>query len=114
MKKLIIAATLGLTATSGMAAAEDKPVIASIVFHGDQFMKSLQAGIARRRRKGRRRSPGNQHRRRPGKGNPGDRHLYRPQGQRDRHRAGNRPRTPLRPSSGPVTPALSSSPSMAA
>lgn len=45
MKKLIIAATLGLTATSGMAAAEDKLVIASIVFQGDQFMKSLQAGM---------------------------------------------------------------------
>lgn len=44
---LAFAAVLGLsTAIGGFAAkADDKPVIASIVFQGDQFMTSLQQGV---------------------------------------------------------------------
>lgn len=45
MRKLLTIAALGLMAATSFAQAADKPVIASIVFQGDQFMKSLQAGM---------------------------------------------------------------------
>ncbi|WP_313614869.1 substrate-binding domain-containing protein [Agrobacterium sp.] len=50
MKAYLKAAAFGLVASVSMAPmnfahAAEKPVVASIVFQGDQFMKSLQAGM---------------------------------------------------------------------
>lgn len=45
MKTFMIAAAIGLLSSTSFVSAADKPVIASIVFQGDQFMKSLQAGM---------------------------------------------------------------------
>ncbi|MBD8687334.1 MULTISPECIES: substrate-binding domain-containing protein [unclassified Rhizobium] len=45
MKTFITMTALGLMAGTSFVNAADKPVVASIVFQGDQFMKSLQAGM---------------------------------------------------------------------
>lgn len=45
MRKFLTIATLSLLAGASFTQAADKPVVASIVFQGDQFMKSLQAGM---------------------------------------------------------------------
>lgn len=45
MRKFLTIAALGLMAGTSFVHAAEKPVIASIVFQGDQFMKSLQAGM---------------------------------------------------------------------
>ena len=45
MRTFFTIAALALMAGTSFVHAADKPVVASIVFQGDQFMKSLQAGM---------------------------------------------------------------------